>query len=134
MVRSKDKDFLFKVSGMSDSDYAKCPVTRRSVSGYSTMLEGAPVTVKSSMQKVVALSVTEAETIAAVQCVQDMLHTMRIMEAMELNVERPMILHVDNSGAVDLINSWASGGRTRHMDTRLNFLRELKEEGILNVV
>ena len=130
----KDKKFLFKVSGMSDSDYAKCPVTRRSVSGYSTMLEGAPVTVKSSMQKVVALSVTEAETIAAVQCAQDMLHIMRIMEAMELNVERPMILHVDNSGAVDLINSWASGGRTRHMDTRLNFLRELKEDGILKVV
>ena len=51
---------------MSDSDYAKCPLTRGRVSGYSTILEGAPVTVKSAMQKVVALSVTEAERIAAV--------------------------------------------------------------------
>ena len=45
----KDKTFKFRVSGKSDSDYAKCPVTRRSVSGYSAFLEDAPVTVKSAM-------------------------------------------------------------------------------------
>ena len=53
---------------------------------------------------------------------------------MELNVELPMILHVDNSRAVDLTNSWSSGVRNRHMDTRLNFLTELKEDKIMNVV
>eukprot|EP00957_Ditylum_brightwellii_P007108 539425-Ditylum_brightwellii.AAC.1 len=57
----KDKSFQFRITGMSDSDYAKCPVTRRSVSGYSTFLEGAPITVKSAMQRIVALSVTKAE-------------------------------------------------------------------------
>ena len=60
----KDKEFLFRINGISDSDFAKCPVTRRSVSGYSTFLEGAPITVKSVIQKIVALSVKEAETIA----------------------------------------------------------------------
>ena len=58
----------------ANSDYAKCPVTRRSVSVYATFLEGAPVTVKSAMQSVVALSVTEAETIAGVHSAQDMLY------------------------------------------------------------
>ena len=129
-----NKDFEFRITGMSDSDYAKCPTTRRSVSGYTTFLEGAPVTVKSAMQKVVALSVTEAETIAGVQCVQDMLYIKKILEAMELKVELPMVLRIDNSGAVDLANSWSAGGRTRHMDTRMFFLRELKEAGILKIV
>eukprot|EP00957_Ditylum_brightwellii_P062357 4731680-Ditylum_brightwellii.AAC.1 len=46
----KDKSFKFRIRGKADSDYAKCPVTRRSVSGYATFLEGAPVTVKSAMQ------------------------------------------------------------------------------------
>ena len=64
---------------MLDSDYAKCSLTCRSVSGYSTSLEGALVTVKSAMQKVVALLVTKSEIIAAMQCAQDMLHIMRIM-------------------------------------------------------
>ena len=65
-----------------DSDYTKCPVTRRSASGYETFLKGAPVTVKSAMQKVVELSVTEAETIAGFQCAQDMLYIKRVMKAM----------------------------------------------------
>ena len=53
---------------------------------------------------------------------------------MGLRVEVPMELRIDNSGAVDLASSWSEGGRTRHMDTRMFFLRELKEQGILNVV
>ena len=127
----KDREFKFRIHGVSDSDYAKCPVSRRSVSGYSTFLEGTPVTVKSAMQKVVALSVTEAETIAGVQCAQDMMYVKRVLEGMGLQVELPMVLSIDNSGAVDLANNWAAGGRTRHMETRMFFLRELKEAGIL---
>jgi hypothetical protein len=44
-----------------------------------------------------------------------------------------MILEVDNKGTVDLANNWSAGGRTRHVDVRQNFLRELKEDGILLV-
>jgi hypothetical protein len=85
------------------------------------------------MQKTVALSVTEAETIAGVQCAQDMLYCKRVLECMELQVELPMILHIDNSGAVDLANNWSAGGRTRHMEVRMFFLRDLKEAGILEI-
>ena len=44
-----------------------------------------------------------------------------------------MILEIDNQGAVDLANNWSIGGRTRHVDVRQNFLRKLKENGILIV-
>ena len=33
----KYKSFKFRIHGLADSDYAKCPITRRSVSGYSTL-------------------------------------------------------------------------------------------------
>ena len=42
----KYKSFKFIIVGDSDSDYAKFPVTRNSVSGSDTFLKGAPVTVK----------------------------------------------------------------------------------------
>ena len=42
-----------------------------------------------------------------------------------------MILKIDNSGTIDLANSWSAGGRTRHMETKMFFLRDLKEAGIL---
>jgi len=54
----KDRDFQFVINGKSDYDFACCPTTRRSVLGISA---------KSVMQKIVALSVTEAKMIAAVQ-------------------------------------------------------------------
>ena len=41
------KGFKFRISDRSDSDYAKCPATRRSVSGYNVKLEGVVVIVAS---------------------------------------------------------------------------------------
>jgi len=103
------------------------------VSGYVTYLMDALVTAKSAMQKVVALSVTEAELMSAVQCVQDMLYVMRVLESFGLTVKKTMMLEMDNKGAVDLANNWSVGGRTRHIETRQHFLRDLKEGGILKV-
>ena len=109
-------------------------MTRHSTTGYIVLLEMVAILVKSAGQKSVALSVTEAELMAAVACAQDMLYTMRILESMGLQVEKPMILQVDNSGAVDIANNWSVSNRTRHVDTRLHFLREMKEQGIIKTV
>jgi hypothetical protein len=73
---------------------------------------------RSAGQKMVALSVTEAELVAAGQVSQDMLFVMRLMESIGLNVKKPMILTMDNKGTVDLINKWSYSGRARHMDAR----------------
>ena len=62
-----------------------------------------------------------------------MLYEMHLLESMGLEVQKPMILEVDNKGAVDLANNWSVGGRTRHIDVRQCFLRELKEEGVFIV-
>ena len=81
----------------------------------------------SKMMPVVALSTTEAELYACVLTAQDMLFVYNILVGMELGVGLPMILYCDNKGTVDLANNWSVGGRTRHVDCRQQFLRELKE-------
>ena len=50
-----------------------------------------------------------------------------------LKVKFPMMLEVDNKGAVDLVNSWSHGVRTKHMQVRNYWLRELKEKGLIKV-
>jgi hypothetical protein len=83
------------------------------------------------MQDCVTLSVTEAEAVAGIGCAQDMLFAMHVLKSMGLKVEKPMTLWMDNKGAVDLFHSWSVAGRTRHMGTKINFMRELKEQDIL---
>jgi hypothetical protein len=56
--------FQFVIRGISDSDFSKDQETRKSVSGNSMFLCGATVIQRSSMQRIVALSVTEAELCA----------------------------------------------------------------------
>jgi hypothetical protein len=51
-----------------------------------------------------------------------------MLESVGLQVQLPIKLNIDNSGCIDLICNWSSGGRTRHMETRMFWLRELKEE------
>ncbi len=70
---------------------------------------------------------TEAEINAAVLCVQGMLYAKNLIKSIGLKVKLPMILDIDNKGAVDIINSFIVGGRTRHINVRQCFLRELKE-------
>ena len=103
------------------------------MTGFVIWLEDAVVAVKSGMQKIVALSVTEAEVIAMVQCIQDMLYCKKVLESMELMVKLPMIIQVDNKGAVDLANGWSISGGTKHTEVRIAFVRELKEAGIIKV-
>jgi hypothetical protein len=123
--------YKFKIHGRSDSDYATNPDDRRSVSGGRVFVNDVPISFRSVTQKFVTLSVTEAEIAAGVMVAQDMLYVYRLLESLELEVELPMILKMDNTGAVDIANSWSVGGRTRHVDVRNYFLRELKDQGLL---
>ena len=56
-----------------------------------------------------------------------------LIESLELKVELPMIIECDNKGAVDLANGWSVSGHSKHIDVRLNFLRELKESNIVQI-
>ena len=88
---------------------------------------------KSEMQRTTTLSVTETETVATVTCVQDMMFVKNIIESMKLEVELPMRLEIDNQGDVDLVHNFLVGGRTKHVEIRLLWMRELKEKGVLDI-
>jgi len=100
------------------------------VTGTVVYLCKAPIMFSSLTQKHVTLSVTEAELAAIVAVVQDMMYMYRVVLSMGSKVKTPMLVELDNSGVRDLANSWSVGDRTRHVDMRMFFLRELKEQGL----
>ena len=79
-------------------------------------MNNVPKLFGSVTQQFVMLSVTEAKIAAGVMVAQDMLCIYCSLESLKLKVEFPMVLEMDNSGAVDIANSWSVSGRTRHMD------------------
>jgi hypothetical protein len=62
-----------------------------------------------------------------------MIYQKNMLESIGLKVEFPMVLEMDNRGAINLINSFSVGVRTRHINVKQCFLRELKEAKILVV-
>ena len=69
----------------------------------------------------------------AVTCAQYMLYQKHVLESTELELELSICFEIVNQGAVDLANTWSAGRHTRHVNICQNFLRELKEAGILLV-
>ncbi len=69
------------------------------------MLNSVPIEFRSSMQKKVSLLIMEAEQYPVVMTVRNMLYVLCMVESMGLSSHLPMILEVDNKGAVDMANS-----------------------------
>ena len=120
-------EFENVIEGNSDACYATDTDTRISVGGHSTTVNGVTTAKKSARQRTVSLSITEAELISAVECAQEMVFQMNILESVNLRVQIPMILWVDNKGTIDLVNKWSVGGQTRHVESKTWYLRAKRE-------
>ena len=99
------------------------------MTGYMVWFEGTLIAVRSVMQKVVALSTAEAELIALVMCIREMMYLKKMVEALELQVELPMVVECDNKSTVDLVNGHSSSG-----GTKLMYARKLKDAGVIKVL
>ena len=108
----------------SDSDWAGDKDNRRSVSGFIMFLCGVPIMWRSKQQKTVALSSSEAEYVALSESVKEILFVVMILESVGIKVEKPVVVRVDNMGAIYMSENATTASRTRHVDTRFHFVRE----------
>ncbi|GJU74164.1 ribonuclease H-like domain-containing protein, partial [Tanacetum coccineum] len=86
----------------ADSDSAKCPVTRRSVSGYCVFFNGCMVTWKSKKQATLSKSYAEAEyrSMAAATC--ELMWVVNILKDLKVTNFLPAELFCDNSAAIQI--------------------------------
>jgi len=119
--------------GFSDSDYAGDLDDHKSTSGYVFLLSGAAVSWSSKKQPVVTLSTTEAEFIAAAACACQGIWLRRILEEVKCTQLGPLMLFCDNSSAIKLSKNPVLHGRSKHIDVRFHFLRDLAKEGAVEL-
>jgi hypothetical protein len=121
------------MSACCDSDYAGDKDGRKSVSGFVVYIQGCLISWKSRKQKSVTLSSSEAEYVAISEVCAEIMFLKQVVEFMEIKVKLPIIVKVDNVGAIYLANNAVSGPRMKHVDIRYHFVRDLIEEGIIEV-
>ena len=117
------------LKALSDSDFASDKETRISVFGDVIYFCGIPIAWRSKGMKSVVLSTTEAEYMALSEVVKELKFIVQLLQTMNITVELPITVYVDNVGAIWLSNNRNTGDRTKHIDIRTAFVKEYQEDG-----
>ncbi|KAG2397159.1 Retrovirus-related Pol polyprotein from transposon RE1 Retro element 1 [Vigna angularis] len=118
-----------KLIGFTDSDHGGDCVERKSTSGYLFMLNGSPISWCSKKQPVVALSSCEAEYIAGSYAACQGVWLEEILKELMIPVTTPLLLKIDNVSAINLSKNPVSHGRSKHIEVRYHFLRDMVNKG-----
>lgn len=117
-----------EIKGYVDSDYAGDLDSRRSQTGYTFKLGESVICWKANLQSIVALSTTEAEYIACTEAVKEALWLKGISK--ELGIDQKKItIFSDSQSALHPSKNQMYHERTKHIDVRLHFIRDVIAEG-----
>ncbi|CAL0332892.1 unnamed protein product [Lupinus luteus] len=114
-----------ELTGYADSDFGGDLVERKSTSGYLFLLNGAAVSWCSKKQPVIALSNCEAEYISSSYAACQAVWLEELIKEMKIKIRSPLQLKVDNISAISLSKNPVSHGRSKHIEVRFHFLRNL---------
>ena len=118
----------------TDSDYAGDVEDRKSTSGYVFILNSSAISWCSKKQPIVTLSTTEAEFVAAAVCTCQAIWIRRILKELRYNDQNCTYIWCDNSSTIKLSKNPVMHGRSKHIDVRYHFLRNLTREGLIDLV
>jgi hypothetical protein len=89
---------------------------------------------KSRSQKSVTFSSTEAEYVAISEMCAEIMFLKQVLEFLKIKVVLPIIVRVDNVGAIYLAQNAVSGPKMKHVDVQYHFVQEYIKDGIVNIV
>lgn len=118
----------------TDSDYAQDTEDRKCTSGYACILSNAAICWSSRKQDIVTLSSTEAEYVAATMCACHSVWLKGLMEELMGEPVGLMKIKCDNSSTIKLSKNPIMHRRTKHIEVRFHYLRELVNQGKIELV
>jgi hypothetical protein len=128
------EETVWEMIAYCDSDYAGDKDGRKSVTGFVIYILGCLISWKSRSQKSVTLSSTEAEYVSISELCAEIMFLKQILEFLGIKVKLPIIVRVDNVGAIYLAQNAVSGPRMKHVDVRYHFVRDYIEDGIIKII
>ena len=129
LVYGNQEHFGPMLQGYSDADYAGDVVDRHSVSGQLYLLNSGVITWHSTKQRCVSTSTTEAEYIALSeaskqgQWIRGLLKELQRTQYLTDTLSVPIFS--DNQACIALAKDPVSHSRTKHIDVRYHYIRQL---------
>ena len=118
------------LTGYADANWAGNANDRKSNSGYLFLLFGGCISWASRKQQCVSLSSTEAEYVALSEACQEGIWISRLLKDFQINSK--LVMFEDNQSCLKLLDSENVSNRTKHIDTRYHFAKEMKRNGTTN--
>lgn len=123
-----------KVVAYTDSDWAGDEDTRKSTSAYAVFLAGGPISYRSSLQKIQALSSAEAEYVALSDGSREVQYIAGVLNEIGLiDQGGPIPVYSDSSAAIAMTQNKGVSHRTKHIAMRYHHVKTLVEDKVIAV-
>jgi hypothetical protein len=123
-----------QLTGFSDSDYANCADTSRSVGGYCFTLGSGVISWSSRKQRTVADSSCYAEYIALHETAHEATFLRQLLMGLDLLPSNPTPIHCDNDAAAILTEDHVWHPRVKHIRVKFHYVREQVADGEIRVL
>lgn len=123
----------FELECFVDADWAGEVGDRKSNTGYIFKLCGGLINWKCSKQTGVSLSSTEAEYIALAECLQELQWVRKLMDDLGEKLKLPVLVNEDNQSCIALSVADRTTRKSKHIDTKYCFVKDLVENGIVTI-
>nr|GEU33287.1 retrovirus-related Pol polyprotein from transposon TNT 1-94 [Tanacetum cinerariifolium] len=131
-IVSRDQGKHVDVDGFIDEYYTKDPEKGTSITGYVFMVHGCVVSWKATLQHVIALFTIEEEYMALTEAVKKSSWLKGLLIEMGVNL-RSVVMNCDNQSAIHLSRNAMFHERTKHINVRYHFIREIMESKEIEV-